>query len=88
VFQHPYPFHGTIEDNVFAGHPGADDEQFAQAVALARVDEFTGRLTDGVETVVGEAVLSIAASSATTTSIGRPGGTAPTRPRTEAASNT
>ncbi len=55
VFQHPYLFHGSIRDNVFAGDPGADDERFARAVALARVDELVGRLPDGADTVVGEA---------------------------------
>jgi ATP-binding cassette, subfamily B, bacterial IrtB/YbtQ len=55
VFQHPYLFHGTIRENVFAGDPGAGDDQFARAVGLARVDELTDRLPDGVETIVGEA---------------------------------
>jgi ATP-binding cassette subfamily B protein IrtB len=55
VFQHPYLFHGTIRDNVFAGDPGAGDEQFARALTLARVDELTGRLPDGAQTIVGEA---------------------------------
>ncbi|MCV7200030.1 ABC transporter ATP-binding protein [Mycobacterium angelicum] len=55
VFQHPYLFHGTIRENVFAGDPAADDDRFARAVQLARVDELTGRLPDGVETIVGEA---------------------------------
>ncbi len=55
VFQHPYLFHGTIRDNVFAGDPGAGDGQFTRAVALARVDELIGRLPDGADTVVGEA---------------------------------
>lgn len=55
VFQHPYLFHGSIRDNVLAGDPGAGDEQFARAVALARVDELVGRLPDGADTVVGEA---------------------------------
>ncbi|BBX45402.1 iron ABC transporter ATP-binding protein/permease IrtB [Mycobacterium cookii] len=55
VFQHPYLFHGTIRENVAAGDPAAGDDQFARAVALARVDELTGRLPAGVETVVGEA---------------------------------
>ncbi|BBZ51648.1 iron ABC transporter permease [Mycobacterium heidelbergense] len=55
VFQHPYLFHGTIRENVFAGDPSADDDRFARAVALARVDELTGRLPDGADTVVGEA---------------------------------
>ncbi|OBK26907.1 iron ABC transporter permease [Mycobacterium asiaticum] len=55
VFQHPYLFHGTIRENVFAGDPGADGQRFDRAVRLARVDELTGRLPDGVESVVGEA---------------------------------
>ncbi|ODR10137.1 iron ABC transporter permease [Mycobacterium sherrisii] len=55
VFQHPYLFHGTIRDNVFAGHPTAGEDQFDRAVTLARVDELIGRLPDGADTVVGEA---------------------------------
>jgi len=54
VFQHPYLFHGTIRENVFAGNPGAGDDQFGRAVALARVDELTDRLPEGAESVVGE----------------------------------
>lgn len=55
VFQHPYLFHGTIRENVFAGNPSAGEDQYAQAVRLARVDELIGRLPDGDDTVVGEA---------------------------------
>ncbi len=55
VFQHPYLFHGTIRENVFAGDPTAGDDQFSRAVALARVDELTGRLPEGAESIVGEA---------------------------------
>ncbi|OBF75725.1 iron ABC transporter permease [Mycobacterium sp. 852002-51613_SCH5001154] len=55
VFQHPYLFHGSIRDNVFAGDPGAGDGQFKRAVALARVDELINRLPDGADTIVGEA---------------------------------
>jgi len=55
VFQHPYLFHGSIRDNISAGHPAATEAQFGQAVALARVDELTRRLPAGAETVVGEA---------------------------------
>ncbi|MEE3753353.1 ABC transporter ATP-binding protein [Mycobacterium intracellulare] len=54
VFQHPYLFHGSIRDNVFAGDPGAGDDRFARAVALARVDELVARLPDGSDSVVGE----------------------------------
>ncbi|CAM3198229.1 iron ABC transporter permease [Mycobacterium intermedium] len=55
VFQHPYLFHGTIRENVFAGNPDAGEDQYGQAVRLARVDELIGRLPDGDDTVVGEA---------------------------------
>jgi ATP-binding cassette subfamily B protein IrtB len=55
VFQHPYLFHGTIRENVFAGDPAADHDRFVRAVRLARVDELIARLPDGEETVVGEA---------------------------------
>ncbi|MBW0020060.1 MAG: ABC transporter ATP-binding protein [Mycobacterium sp.] len=55
VFQHPYLFHGTIRENVLAGDPGAADDQVAEAVRLARVDELTARLPDGAATIVGEA---------------------------------
>ncbi|OBF59196.1 iron ABC transporter permease [Mycobacterium sp. 852002-53434_SCH5985345] len=55
VFQHPYLFHGSIRDNVFAGDPGAGDGQFKRAVVLARVDELINRLPDGADTIVGEA---------------------------------
>jgi ATP-binding cassette, subfamily B, bacterial IrtB/YbtQ len=55
VFQHPYLFHGTIRENVFAGDPAAADDQFTRAVGLGRVDELTDRLPEGAETIVGEA---------------------------------
>ncbi|OBI00615.1 ABC transporter ATP-binding protein [Mycobacterium sp. E2733] len=55
VFQHPYLFHGSIRDNVFAGDPGAGDDRFTRAVSLARVDELIERLPDGADTIVGEA---------------------------------
>jgi ATP-binding cassette, subfamily B, bacterial IrtB/YbtQ len=55
VFQHPYLFHGTIRENISAGDPTAAEAQFSRAVALARVDELTGRLAAGADTVVGEA---------------------------------
>ena len=56
VFQHPYLFHGTIRENVLRRRSRAPaTQQFSRAVALARVDELTGRLPAGPETVVGEA---------------------------------
>ncbi|MEB3020719.1 ABC transporter ATP-binding protein [[Mycobacterium] crassicus] len=55
VFQHPYLLDGTIRANVLVGDPDADQEGFVRATELARVDELTGRLPDGVDTAVGEA---------------------------------
>lgn len=55
VFQHPYLLDGSIRDNVMVGDPGADQEGFGRATELARVDELTGRLPDGVDSRVGEA---------------------------------
>ncbi|OBJ51812.1 ABC transporter ATP-binding protein [Mycobacterium sp. 1423905.2] len=55
VFQHPYLFHGTIRENILAGDPRADEARMARAIRLSRVDELTGRLPAGAETIVGEA---------------------------------
>ncbi|WP_282785727.1 MULTISPECIES: ABC transporter ATP-binding protein, partial [unclassified Nocardia] len=54
VFQQPYLFAGTIRENVLAGNPGADAEQLAAALRLARVDAFADRLPDGLDTLVGD----------------------------------
>ncbi|MEB3049154.1 ABC transporter ATP-binding protein [Mycolicibacter sp. MYC123] len=55
VFQHPYLLDGTIRDNVMVGDPDADQDGFVRATELARVDELTARLPDGVDSRVGEA---------------------------------
>lgn len=47
-------FSGTIEDNIRQGRPHASDEEVAQAVRLARVDEFTDLLPEGLQTQVSE----------------------------------
>lgn len=44
IFQHPYLFDGPIRDNILVGHPGANEQQTQQAIALARVDEIIQRL--------------------------------------------
>lgn len=54
VFQEPYLIQGSIEENVLAGDPAAGPERVAAATRLARVDEITGRLPDGVRSEVGE----------------------------------
>lgn len=71
VFQHPYLFHGPIRDNVSVGDPGADADRFARAVRLARVDELTGRLPDGADTIVGEAGTALSGGERQRVSIAR-----------------
>jgi ABC-type multidrug transport system fused ATPase/permease subunit len=45
---------GTLYDNVACGRPGATEAEVNRAIRLALVDEFAGRLPDGVDTLVGE----------------------------------
>lgn len=54
VLQETFLFDGTIRENVFFSRPGATEEQFLQACAIARVDEFAERFPEGYETIVGE----------------------------------
>jgi ABC-type multidrug transport system fused ATPase/permease subunit len=54
VLQETFLFDGTIRENIMFSRPGATEEQFVQACAIARVDEFAERFSEGYETVVGE----------------------------------
>lgn len=45
---------GTLRDNILLGRPDATDSAVARAARLALVDEFAGRLPDGLDTPVGE----------------------------------
>ena len=54
VPQETFLFSGTIADNVRYGNPDASDEAVARAAALARADEFIGKLDDGFATMVGD----------------------------------
>ncbi len=45
---------GTLRENVLCGDPTATERQVRRAVRLALVDEFAGRLPDGLDTVIGE----------------------------------
>ncbi|MBL7495738.1 ABC transporter ATP-binding protein [Frankia sp. CNm7] len=71
VFQDPYLFEGTIRQNVLAGRPGADDDQLARAMTLARVDELVARLPDGLDTRVGEAGVALSGGERQRVSIAR-----------------
>lgn len=71
VFQHPYLFDGSLRDNVLVGDPDADTDALATATRLARVDELTGRLPDGEQTMVGEAGAALSGGERQRVSIAR-----------------
>jgi ABC-type multidrug transport system fused ATPase/permease subunit len=55
VTQDPFLFAGTIRDNVAYGRPDASEAELLEAVRVAHVDEFLGRLPQGLDTDVGDA---------------------------------
>ena len=54
VLQDDFLFDGTIRENILFGRPEASQEEIVEAVEAAHVKEFTDRLADGVETLIGE----------------------------------
>jgi subfamily B ATP-binding cassette protein MsbA len=54
VLQDDFLFDGTIRENILFGRPEASQEDLDKAVEAAHVKEFTDRLVDGVETLIGE----------------------------------
>ena len=54
VLQDSVLFNSSITDNIALGRPGANASDIARAAQLALVDEFAGRLPDGMNTIVGE----------------------------------
>jgi ATP-binding cassette subfamily B protein IrtB len=71
VFQHPYLFDGTLAENIRVGDPSADDETVAAATRLARVDELSSRLPDGLNSAVGEAGTALSGGERQRVSIAR-----------------
>jgi ATP-binding cassette, subfamily B, heavy metal transporter len=47
-------FNDTLEYNLRYGRPDATDEELAQAIRQARLDQFIAKLPDGLQTSVGE----------------------------------
>jgi ATP-binding cassette, subfamily B, bacterial len=45
---------GTLRENIVCGRPGVSDRDVARAARLALVDEFAARLSDGLDTRLGE----------------------------------
>jgi ABC-type multidrug transport system fused ATPase/permease subunit len=54
VLQDSFLFDGSIRDNVMFSKPGASEEEFLHACAIARVDEFAERFEKKYETIIGE----------------------------------
>ena len=54
VLQDDFLFDGTIRENILFGRPEASQNEIEEAVEAAHVKEFTDRLADGVETLIGE----------------------------------
>ena len=54
VLQDDFLFEGTIEENILFPIPDATRAELLDAVKAARVDEFTDRFQDGLQTVIGE----------------------------------
>ena len=54
VSQDNYLFHGTVEDNLRMGKPGASQDEIERAAHAANAHGFVARLPDGYRTVVGE----------------------------------
>jgi ATP-binding cassette subfamily C protein CydD len=54
VPQQPYFFTGTIRANLLLGHPDADDDEIAAALAAAAADRFVEKQPAGLDTVLGD----------------------------------
>lgn len=54
VNQDTFLFHGTVEENIRLGKPGASQEEMEDAARAANIHEFVLSLPQGYQTVIGE----------------------------------
>lgn len=54
VLQDDFLFEGTIKENILFPRPDASESRLLSAVKAAHVHEFTDRLEDGLQTLIGE----------------------------------
>ncbi len=54
VLQDDFLFEGTIKENILFPRPDASEDKLLSAVKAAHVQEFTDRLEDGIQTLIGE----------------------------------
>jgi len=67
----PFLANASIRANIRFGHPDAQDSAILDAARQAGVMEFTGRLDEGLDTVVGERGLSLSAGQAQRVALAR-----------------
>ena len=54
VLQDEFLFEGTIAENILFARPDASKDRLLDAVTAAHVKEFTDRLENGLDTLIGE----------------------------------
>lgn len=54
VFQDNYLFSGTIKENILMGNENASENEIANVIKMAHLDDFISTLENGLETYVGE----------------------------------
>jgi ATP-binding cassette subfamily B protein len=54
VLQDVFLFHGTAQENILFGRPGATREEVIEAAKVANAHAFITQLTDGYDTIIGE----------------------------------
>ena len=69
--QRPTIFHGTLRDNIMLGRSDASEAELHDAMRLARVDEFLGRLPSGMDTLVGDGGQGLSAGQAQRVALAR-----------------
>jgi ATP-binding cassette subfamily C protein CydD len=67
----PFLANASIRANIRFGHPDAQDSAILDAARQAGVMEFTGRLDEGLDTVVGERGLSLSGGQAQRVALAR-----------------
>ncbi|MBN1812399.1 MAG: ABC transporter ATP-binding protein [Anaerolineae bacterium] len=54
VLQDVFLFHGTAQENILFGRPGATREEVIEAAKVANAHAFITQLSDGYDTIIGE----------------------------------
>ena len=71
MLQDDFLFEGSIKDNILLPRPNATAAELEEAVKAAYVDEFTDKLADGLETIIGERGVKLSGGQRQRTAIAR-----------------